>query len=245
MNRMLISIALGALVLVLGGCDHSLDDCCTNPATLVNFGPAGAPPQLVACESYVVLAGSGVNCTGTTTVVTGDIGCSPNGNVNGLPSGQPTQGNKHERDTNAAQAQSGCTGAYNDLVVRPSNGTLTGVDLGGRTFSAGVYTFTTTCAINGILTLDAHNNPDAVFVFQVGSSLTCASNSAVVLVNGAKAKNVYWQCGNSATIGNNCSFKGTVIAQQNIACQQGSQVHGRVLARNGTVSLDDCSVTKP
>lgn len=244
MNRIKMSVALGALVLVLGGCDHSLDDCCTNPAA-VNYGPAGAPPQLIACDSYAVLAGSGVNCTGTTTVVTGDIGCSPNGNVNGLPPGQPTQGSKHERDVNAQQAQNGCSGAYDDLVVRPSNGTLTGVDLGGRTFSAGCYTFTTTCTINGTLTLDGQNNPNSVFVFQVGNSLTCASNAIVVLVNGAQAKHVFWQCANSATIGNNCSFRGNVIAQQNIACNQGSQVHGRLLARNGTVSLNDCSVTRP
>jgi type VI secretion system secreted protein VgrG len=244
MNRISMSVALGALVLVLGGCDHSLDDCTTSPLA-VNYGPAGAPPQLIACDTYAVLAGSGVNCTGTTTVVTGDIGCSPNGNVTGLPPGQPTQGSKHERDVNAQQAQNGCTGAYNDLVVRPSNGTLTGVDLGGRTFSAGCYTFATTCTINGILTLDAQNNPNAVFVFQVGNSLTCANNAIVVLVNGAQAKHVFWQCGNSVTIGNNCSFRGSVIAQQNIACNQGSQVHGRLLARNGTVSLNDCSVTRP
>lgn len=241
----LAAACLLLLPLVFAGCDHDNDDCCTglvSPA--VNYGPAGAPPQLLACDTYAVLAGSGVNCTGTTTVY-GDIGCSPNGNVNGLPAGQPTHGNKHVNDAHSSSAQSGCLGAYNDLVVRSCNGTLSGVDLGGRTFGAGVYCFTNTSAITGVLTLDGHGNQDAVFVFQIASSLTCASNSAVVCINGAQPKNVFWQVGNSATLGNNCAFRGTLIALSNIQCNQGSSIHGRALARNGTVTLDDCSVTLP
>jgi len=230
---------------VFAGCDHDMEDCTTGPTAVVNYGPAGAPPQLLACDTYAVLAGSGVSCTGTTTAIYGDVGCSPSGGVNGLPSGQPTHGNSHVNDAPASSAQSGCLGAYNDVVARPCNATLSGVDLGGRTFTAGVYCFSTNSTLTGVLTLDGHGNQDAVFVFQVGSSLTCANNSAVVCVNGAQPKNVYWQCGNSATLGTNCAFRGTLIALTNIHCNQGSSIHGRALARNGTVTLDDCSVTLP
>ena len=243
-TKILIPGALVLLGFAATGCSHDLSDCCTTPLA-VNYGPAGAPPSLVACQSYAVLAGCGVASTGSATTIDGDVGCSPTGSVSGLPNGQPTHGGRHENDTHAANAQSGCLGAYNDIVGRPSNGTLTGVDLGGRRFSAGVYTFTSNCTLNGTLTLDAQNNPDAVFVFQVATTLTCATNSVVVLVHGAQAKNVYWQCGSSATLGNNCQMSGTVIAQTNVVCNQGVRLHGRALARNGSVTLNSCAVTRP
>jgi type VI secretion system secreted protein VgrG len=237
------TIALLALPVALAGCGHDLDDCVTAPT--ITFGPAGAPPALSTCTTYVVLAGSGVNCTGTSTVVDGDIGCSPSGNVSGLPPGQPTHGSKHENDSHAAQAQNGCTSAYDDVVARPCNATLGGVDLGGRTFTGGIYRFPTTASCNGTLTLDGQGNSNAVFVFQVGSALSCANNSAIVLTGGAQAKNVFWQVGSNATLGNDCAFKGSLIAVGNITCNQGSSVRGRCLARNGTVTLDDCTVELP
>jgi len=241
-----IAAACSLLVLLaFTGCDHDMEDCATAPTAAVNFGPAGAPPQLLACDTYAVLAGSGVNCTGANVVVYGDVGCSPTGNISGMPNGQPTHGNKHVNDAHASSAQSGCKGAYDDAVARPSNGTLTGIDLGGRRFTAGVYLFSTNCTVTGVLTLDGNGNKDAVFIFQVGSSLACANNASIVCVNGAQPRNVYWQVGNSATLGTDCAFSGSLIALTNIHCNRGSRIHGRALARNGTVTLDDCSVTLP
>jgi type VI secretion system secreted protein VgrG len=232
-----------ALPVLLAGCDHDLDDCCTGPLT-ITYGPAGAPPPLAGAGGFCIFGGSGVTCAGTTTTVVGNVGCA-SGNVNGLPAGQPTGGSKHEADAVAASCQTACTNVYNDLGGRPSNATLSGVDLGGRTFTAGCYTYATTCQLTGTLTLDGQGNPNAVFVIQVGTSLTCAPNSAVVLINGAQAKHVFWQCGTNATLGNGCAFRGNLVAQSNIAMHQGASCKGRVLARNGTVSLDDNACELP
>jgi hypothetical protein len=226
-----------AIPVLLGGCSHDLDDCCTSPLT-VTYGPAGPPPALGGAGRFCILAGAGVSCVGSGTTIVGDVGCT-GGSISGLPPGQPTGGSAHNNNGIAAQGQTDCASSFNDLAGRPCNATLSGVDLGGRTFSAGVYCFATTCQLTGTVTLDGHGNSNAVFVFQVGSSLSCANNSAVVLINGAQAKNVFWQVGSSATLGNNCAFRGNLIALTNITMNNGASFTGRALARNGTVSLDD------
>jgi hypothetical protein len=108
-----------------------------------------------------------------------------------------------------------------------------------------VYKATSGLGLTGTVTLNAHNNPNAVFIFQAGSTLITASSSTVKLIGGAQACNVFWQVGSSATLGTNTTFVGSILALTSASVQTGATVDGRVLARNGQVSLDDNTITAP
>ena len=110
-------------------------------------------------------------------------------------------------------------------------------DLGGQTLFAGVYTSSSTLGITGTVTLDAQNNPNAQFIFQIGSGLTTATSSVVALINGANPANVFWQVGSSATLGTTATFAGNILALSSISLGTGATMQGRALARNGAVTL--------
>ena len=97
--------------------------------------------------------------------------------------------------------------------------------------------------MTGTLTLDAQGNADAVFIFKMVSTLTTASNSSVSVINGGTACNVFWQVGSSATVGTTTQFAGNILALTSIALQNGANVSGRALARNGEVTMDTNNVT--
>jgi hypothetical protein len=202
-------------------------------------GPCQGGGQTVALCPFIggfsVLAGSTVTNTGSTTV-SGDVGVSPGTAVTGFPPGL-SGGAIHTADSAAAQAQAALTAGYIDAAGR-SGGTSVSGDLVGRTLTAGVYKSTSSLAVSGNVTLDAQGNPDAVFIFQIASTLTTASGSHVVLANGAKACNVFWQVGSSATLGTSSNFKGNILALTSNTVTTGVSLDGRVLARNGAVTLD-------
>ena len=212
-------------------------------ALTVSAGPAGAQPVgLGTAESFAVLAGSTVTNTGP-SLVSGDIGVSPGTAVVGFPPGVVTNGTIHSADAVAAQAQADLTIAYLDAAGRTPCTPVTG-DLGGQTLGPGVYC-ATALAITGTLTLDARGDPDAVFIFQAGSTLITAPNSSVVLVNGAQPCNVFWQVGSSATLGVGSTFVGTILALTAITAQTNAVIEGRLLARNAAVTLDSNTITRP
>ena len=190
--------------------------------------------------NFSVLAGSTVTNTGS-TVISGDVGVSPGTAVTGFPPGL-AGGAIHSADGAAAQAQTALTTGYLDAAGR-SGGTTVAGDLVGRTFTAGVYKSTSSLAISGDVTLDAQGNSAAVFIFQISSTLTTGSGSHVILANGAKACNVFWQVGSSATLGTNSVFKGNVLALTSITITTGVNLEGRALARNGAVTLDADVIT--
>ena len=204
---------------------------------------APAPVELGTAGSFAVLAGSAVTNTGP-SVIDGDLGVSPGSAVTGFPPGI-VPGTIHAGDAVAAQAQSDLTIAYNDAAGRACDTNLTGQDLGGLTLTPGVYCFSSSAQLTGALTLDAQGDPDAVFIFQIGSTLTTASASTVNLINGAQACNVFWQVGSSATLGTNSTFRGTILALTSITVTTGTTVEGRTLARNGAVTLDNNVITTP
>lgn len=209
--------------------------------------PASAaqpPVGLGTATSYAVLAGSTVTNTGP-SVISGDLGVSPGAAVTGFPPGQVNAGTIHAADAVALQAKNDLTTAYNDAAGRGPVVDETSQDLGGQTLVAGVYSAASAMALTGTVTLDAQGDPDAVFVFQAGSTLITASSSTVALVGGAQACNVYWQVGSSATIGTTSTFVGSVLALTSISLQTGATVQGRMLARNGQVSLDTNTITRP
>jgi type VI secretion system secreted protein VgrG len=204
-------------------------------------GPSAAVAQQLS--SFAVLGGSTVTNTATPTIVTGNLGVSPGSAVTGFPPGIVTGGTIHAADAVAAQAQSDLTTTYNNLAGAPCNTDLTGQDLGGKTLAPGVYCFSTSAQLTGTLTLDGQGNPNAVFVFKIGSTLTTASASSVVLINSASSCGVFWQVASSATLGTGTALAGSIVALSSITLNTGSSVTGRTLARNGAVTLDDNNVT--
>jgi type VI secretion system secreted protein VgrG len=172
----------------------------------------------------------------------GDLGVSPGNAVTGFPPGI-VNGTIHAGDPVALQAQTDLTAAYNAAAAAPCTTDLTGQDLGGLTLTPGVYCFSSSAGLTGTLTLNAQGNPNAVFIFQIGSSLTTASNSSVVMTNGGSlCSNVFWQVGSSATLGTGTRFGGNILALETITLTTGSTLSGRALARTGAVTLDTSSV---
>lgn len=199
-------------------------------------------------ETFGVLAGTTVTNTGL-TVVSGEVGVSPGTAVTGFSptTGIVINGNVHSNDALAIQAQSDLTIAYDDASGRAPTTTYTvPTDLGGLELVAGVYKSPSSFAITGTLTLDGQSDPNAVFIFQMpASTLTTATDSVVLLINGAQACNVFWQVGSSAELGVRSDFVGTVLALTSITASSGATVDGRLLARNGATTLDTNVVTKP
>jgi len=231
----------------------------TNTVSLVGCAPAVAtaapipllsapstvngPLSLGTATTLVVLAGSTVTNTGA-TIVNEDVGVSPGTAITGFGPGKVVGGVVHAGDALAGLAQLDTTIAYDNLAgqVCPGGHDLTGQDLGGKTLTAGVYCYSSSAQLTGKLTLDAQGNPNAVFVFKTGSTLTTASNSSVLLINGGSLCNVYWQVGSSATIGTTTAFIGNIIALTSITLNTGAVISGRALARNGAVTMDTNTV---
>ena len=212
-------------------------------ALLFLASPSFAQISLGTAESFGVLAGSTVTNTGS-SVVAGNLGVSPGTAVTGFPPGIVTPpGTIHSADAVAAQAQNDLTTAYNAIVGMPAGVNLTGTDLGGLTLSPGVYGFTSSAQLTGPLTLNAQGNPNALFIFKIGSTLTTASGSSVLMINGASACNVFWQVGASATLGTTTAFAGNILALASITMNTGANLFGRALARNAAVTLDGNNVS--
>jgi hypothetical protein len=197
-----------------------------------------ASVNLATASPFVALAGSTVTNTGP-SVLNGTLGVSPGTALVGFGLPAVVNGATHANDAVAAQAQLDLTTAYNVAAgqpVLPAND-LTGTDLGNRTLKAGAYRYTSSAQLTGPLTLDAEGDPNAQFVFEIASTLTTASASSVVLLNGASPCNVYWQVGSSATLGSSTAFAGNVMALTSISLNDAVSVRGRMLARNGQLSL--------
>jgi hypothetical protein len=200
---------------------------------------AAAPVGLGTAESFSVLAGSTVTNTGATTMF-GDLGLSPGSSVTGAPH---VLGATHVDDAVAIEAKNSLTTAYNDAASRPSNGSA-GTDLAGQVFLPGVRTASSSLLLSsGSVTLDAQGNPNAVFIFQIGTTLITGSNTTVSLINGAQACNVFWQVGSSVTLGTGTVFVGTVMASTTITANTAATIHGRLLASTGAVNLDTNTIT--
>ncbi|MEV4626673.1 ice-binding family protein, partial [Micromonospora sp. NPDC049523] len=199
---------------------------------------------LGVAETYGVLAGQAVTDVpppvGPSTI-NGDLGVWPGTSVTGAP---VVNGDTHVGDTEAMQAQAALTTAYNFAAAEPSTGTIS-ADLGGQTLPAGVYTSPATMSLTGTVTLDAANDPNAVFIFQVGSDLITATDSRVALIRGAQPCNVFWQVTSSATLNTRTIFVGSILALQSATLGEGATVAGRVLARNGAVTLIHNTITRP
>jgi Ice-binding-like len=197
---------------------------------------AQSAPSLGPAQSFGVLGASTVTNTGP-TAITGDLGVSPSKAVTGFPPGTVTGGTIHAGDATATAAQAAAHTAYGNLVAQPCGTNLTGKTLGTSpgavTLSPGVYCFNSSAQLTGTLTL----NGSGAYVFKIGSTLTTASKSSVVLTNGATAGKVFWQVTSSATLGTNTAFEGSILANTSDTVTTGASVTGRVFALTGAVTL--------
>ncbi len=203
--------------------------------------PAGAQAatvQLGTAASFVVLGAQSVTNTGP-SVLTGDLGVAPGTSLVGFGSPAVVNGATHNNDEVANTAQADVDTAYGVAASEPvpPGNVLTGTDLGNRTLMAGAYRYDSSAQLTGQLTLDAAGDPNAQFVFEIGSTLTTAPASSVRLINGASPCNVFWQVGSSATLDTTTAFQGNVMALADISLNDGASVIGRLFARDGSITL--------
>jgi hypothetical protein len=204
------------------------------------------PINLGSGGTFAVMARSSTTSTGLTQV-NGDVGLSP-GTSQGIPPSQ-INGTIHINDSAVIQAQADLLAAYNEAIALSTNSQTLPGNMGGLTFTPGLYTNSTSVLISGgNVTLDAQGDAGATFVFKMGSTLTTAPGTQVILIGGAKATNVFWQVGSSATLDTTTMFKGNILAAITITANTGSVIDGRLLGgltTDGSVTLNATTVSVP
>ena len=216
-------------------------------ALLCGPAPALAVPFLGTAQSFAVLGSSTVTNPGTTRIH-GDVGVYPGTSMTGMGTAVIT-GTQYPGIPPADQARIDATNAFNILAGQSVSQVLTGQDLGSvGTLSPGVYKFASSAQLTGTLILDFASNPGGSFVFQMGSTLTTASNSLVNVLNGASNSGIYWEVGSSATLGTGTTFAGNIIALASVTLTTNASIMcGRAIALTGAVTMDtntisnDCS----
>jgi len=228
-------------------------------STISTLGPLGV--DLKSAATFGILAGVGVtNAAGFSEIHDMDCGISPGvrSSFTGFPPAIIVNGSIFASDDIAppgiaamlTQAKLDLTNAYLFAAgaSSPAPATVSG-DQGGKTLAPGIYKSTSTLLIqSGNLTLDAQGDANAVWIFQIASDFTTVGGAggSVILSGGAQAKNVYWQTGSSATLGDYTVFKGNILALTSITMNSHATAQGRMLARNGAVVLTSTNIiTKP
>jgi len=222
-------------------CISPLDDEPTT-ATFASDLTAAVAPSLGTAASFAVLGAATVTCTNASTI-TGDVGVSPGTAITGFNPDCSTTGAIQAGSAVAAQAHGDMATAYDGLAAAACDHDLTGQDLGGQTLAPGVYCVASSVGLTGALTLDGGGNRDAVWVFQIGSTITTATGSSVVMAGSGQPCNVFWQVGSSATIGTGTAFQGNLLAEASITLTSGSSLVGRALARSAAVTMDHNAVS--
>ena len=199
---------------------------------------AATAPSLGAAASFAVLASSTVTCTGA-SAITGDIGVWPGSAIVLGATPCTLTGTLHAGDGVAKNAHDNAVTAYNGLAGATCNTDLTGQDLGAlaNPLPPGVYCFATSAQLTGTLNLTG----GGVYIFKIGSTLTTASASSVLISNAQPcdaSSNVFWQVGSSATLGTTTAFAGNILAFASITMTTGATMNGRAIALNGAVTMD-------
>jgi len=193
--------------------------------------------DLGTAANFGILAASTITNTGF-TVVQGYLGLSPGTSIVGFPPG--ISGGEFINDPTVATAQSDLLAAIIDGQSRTPTQNLTGQDLGGLTLTSGVYKFNAAATLTGTLILDWNNDPNSVWIFQIGSTFTTITGSDVIMINKPAESNnipIFWVVGSSATLGVSSTLLGTVLANVSITATTGA-ISCSLLTLNGAVTLD-------
>jgi hypothetical protein len=203
-----------------------------------------------SARDFAVLAGSSVVNTGTTVVHGGDVGTSPGDDVSGFPPGVVNSPHRIRGDDATTQkAQSDLMTAYRIALAMVSTHDLSGQNLGGLTILPGVYNFSSAAELNGTLTLNNQGDPRARFIFKIGTTLTTGADSAVITIDGGPAsearRDVTWLVGGSATLGQDSTFEGDILASTGITMQADASISdGCALTQHGQVTLDSNKISR-
>jgi ice-binding like protein len=233
MNRKIVgSLSVFAAITVLL-ISTGLSSAQSAPATRscamseVNMGMAG---------HFRILAATTVTDTGV-TMIRGNVGVSPGTSVTGFAAGS-VMGAIYTNDSFSAQGEASLAIAYANASARTTCATTVSGNIGGQTFTPGLYVSTSSLAISsGNLVLNAHGDSKAVFMFTMASTFTMTSGLHVILKGGANASRIYWVVGSSATLGTGTILYGNILADVSISMDSGSLLHGRALAITGAVTL--------
>ena len=197
------------------------------------------------CETFAVLSAAGITFDGRqTTIVNGDIGVSPGTSVTG--SYNLNNGSMQINSQKANQCQMDLLTAYNTAMSAVCPASNIRVELAGQILLPGVY-----CSNGGLslsaasVTLDGNNDDNAQWIFQAATTLTTATSTEFIFINGAKAKNVYWALGTAATIGLSSSMAGNIFAHSAITFGHDSALIGRALAMTAISFESGSSVNLP
>lgn len=214
---------------------------------------AATAPTLGDAASFAVLGATTVTNTGS-SVLNGDLGLYAGTSITGFFGTTANEGPGvvspgyfvHQTDATAHLAQTAASAAYTTLSSQPCPNDLSGQNLGGLTLTPGVYCFSAAAGLTGVLTLNAQGDPNAVWIFRIGTALTTASGSSVVFSNGGSGPgcNVFWQVGSAATLGTSSTFVGTIIANtEAVTLTTGATLRGRAISRIAAVTLDTNTIT--
>ena len=228
-----------ALVLVMGFASAS-------PAHAA--GTSTGPIALGDAASFAVLGADTVTDAGRSEI-NGSVGVSPGTAITGgmvISNGGTHTGAGSAAQAAKVSAQAAYTAAKSRTYTKVVTADLSSAGpAGSNTLAPGVYSSASSLGLTDTLILDGGGNPNAVFIFQAGTTLTTASSSKIELVNGAQAANVFWQIGSSATLGTSSKFVGTIVADISVTSTTAVEVDGRLLALNGAVTMDGGKVTIP
>lgn len=201
-------------------------------------------PTLGATSQFALFTATGAfGELGTSSTVTGDVGTNA-GIFTVFPPGTLHGTKQMPGSAETVSAATDVLLAYSDLN---QGGTSIAAVFDGLTLTPGVYTVATaaTMGANGILTLDAQGDPQAIFIIRIGGAFVMASNSSIILKNGASLSRVFWQINGQLDVGVNASFRGTAIANGAINLLGNATLNGRALSTAGAILLYNNTVTIP
>lgn len=212
---------------------------------------AAVIPFLGAAQQFSVLGAESVTNTNVTTLH-GDLGVARGSSITGAGSITFASGGVTDQ-TGASRAQSDARSSYERLAALTGGIDLSGQDLGNvGTLTSGIYRFSSSAALTGAMTIDFANDPNGVIIFQIGSSLITAANSAINVLNGTSSNGIYFQVGSSATLGADAIFAGNILAKQSVTFGSTSSIAcGRALALGAAVTMigntvsNDCNAYAP
>ncbi len=206
---------------------------------------AGSRGPVLGCSrNFAILSGAEVFNEGRSKIY-GDLGVKSGASLTGFPPGA-VFGVIYRGGDVVPDAQFDAFAAYHRLKRLPSSPIASAGEgnLGGRTFLPGVYSLDGSARLTGTLRLDAQGADDAVFVFQIGTTLVTAKNATVKTLNRGRGDAVYWQVGSSAKLGEATSFEGSILAQKDISLEAGARIRcGRAFTMTGSIMLDRSSVS--